>query len=124
MLEAGQEITGADVAGAARRGDELAVRTFQRATHFLAVALASYLQIFSPELIVLSGGVTDSSDLLLDGVRESLQRVASPSRLRTLRGVELSAFPHMGAAIGSASLILFPDRYLRSPLPLEAQPTL
>ena len=124
MLEAGQEITGADVAGAARRGDELAVRTFQRATHFLAVALASYLQIFSPELIVLSGGVTDSSDLLLDGVRELLQRVASPSRLRTLRGVELSAFPHMGAAIGSASLILFPDRYLRSPLPLEAQPTL
>jgi len=28
----------------------------------------------------------------------------------------LSAFPHMGAAIGSASLILFPGRYLHDPL--------
>jgi hypothetical protein len=25
----------------------------------------------------------------------------------------LSAFPHMGAAIGSATLILYPGRYLR-----------
>jgi hypothetical protein len=65
----------------------------------------------------------ESSDLLLHGIRQSLQRVASPSRLSMLEGVEVSAFPQMGAAIGSASLILFPDLYLRNPSPMEAQPT-
>jgi hypothetical protein len=40
-----------------------------------------------------------------------------------LEGVEVSAFPQMGAAIGSASLIMFPDLYLRNPSPMEAQPT-
>jgi len=122
-LQAGEEISTTDVAEAARHGDAVAMTTFKRAAHFLAVALASYLQIFSPELIVLSGGVTDSADLLLGSVRESLSKVASPARLKMLEGVEVSAFPQMGAAIGSASLILFPDRYLRSPIPLEAQPT-
>jgi glucokinase len=111
------------VASAARQGDAAAIRAFERGAFFLGAALASYLQLFSPQLIVLSGGVMESSDLLLHGIRQSLQRVASPSRLSMLQGVEVSAFPQMGAAIGSASLIMFPDLYLRNPSPMEAQPT-
>jgi glucokinase len=122
-LEKGQHISTADVASAARQGDAAAIRAFERGAFFLGAALASYLQLFSPQLILLSGGVMESSDLLLHGIRQSLQRVASPSRLSMLEGVEVSAFPQMGAAIGSASLILFPDLYLRNPSPMEAQPT-
>lgn len=116
LLEREGGISAADVADAARQDDAVALRTFDRAAFFLGAALASYVNLFRPRLIVLAGGVTDSSDLLLDRVRESLHRIGSPSRLSSLEGVVLSAFPHMGAAIGSASLILFPGRYLHDPL--------
>jgi glucokinase len=112
-LTAGSPVTARDVAEAARQGDAVARRAFRQAAFFLGVALASYVQIFCPQLVVLAGGVTASSDLLLDGIRQTLQQIAGPARLSKLEGVELSAFPHMGAAIGSASLILYPGRYLR-----------
>ena len=54
----------------------------------------------------------NSSDLLLDGIQSWLPRLASPARLVGLRRIELSAFPDLGASIGSAGLILFPGRYL------------
>ncbi len=84
------------------------------------MALATYVHMFAPELIVLAGGVTGSMDLLQKGVRDALEQFANPSLLRVLDGIELSAFPDLGAAIGSASLILFPDRYLRNSYPRRA----
>jgi glucokinase len=114
-----RSISPEDVAEAARHGDELAARIFDRAAMFLGIALASYAHIFAPELIVLAGGVTRSFDLLQQGIHESLARFGSPSRLSVLEDVVVSAFPELGAAIGSASLILFPDRYLPSSLAAE-----
>jgi glucokinase len=111
-VEAGQVVTARDVADAARAGDALAGRIFERAGFFVGVALATYVHLFRPHLIVLSGGVMNSSDLLLEGIQNWLPRLASPARLVGLRGVELSAFPDLGASIGSAGLILFPGRYL------------
>ncbi len=112
-LTAGLPVTARDVAEAARQGDAVARRVFRQAAFFLGVALASYVQIFCPRLVVLAGGVTASSDLLLSGIRQTLWEIAGPARLSKLDGVELSAFPHLGAAIGSAGLILYPGRYLR-----------
>jgi glucokinase len=112
-LAAGQAISAEDVSVAARRGDLRAKRIFERAAFFLGAALASYVQIFRPHVIVLSGGVLASSDLLLDGIRRSLRDLVGPIRSAGLQGVLLSAFPDLGAAIGSASLILVPGRYLR-----------
>jgi glucokinase len=109
----GKPFSAEDVAEAARQGDVVAQRIFGQAAFFLGQALASYLQIFRPELIVLAGGVAASGDLLLDGIRRSLHELAGPAQLSALQGVELSAFPRLGAAIGSASLILHPGRYLR-----------
>jgi glucokinase len=120
-LEAGRSISAADVAEAARQGDPVSVRIFERAAFYLGVALASFSQVFCPQLIVLAGGVTASSDLWLDRLRQSLKEIGSPARLSSLQGVELSAFPHMGAAIGSASLIMYPGRYLRDRTPTESQ---
>lgn len=111
QFEADQDFSAADVAEAARQGDRVARAIFDQAARFLAIALADYLQIFAPELIVLAGGVTESSDLWIDQARTCLVEFASPSKLSKLRGVKLSKFPHMGAAMGGASLILFPDRY-------------
>ncbi len=120
-IESADDITAQDVAEAARQGDPVAVRTFERAAFFIGVALATYVQLYCPQLIVLAGGVMNSSELLLDGVRQTLTEIGSPARLSALEGIELSAFPDTGAAIGSASLILFPGRYLRNSVSAETQ---
>jgi ribulose-phosphate 3-epimerase len=114
LVADGSPLTAEAVARAAREGDALARRIFERAAFFLGVALTSYVHMFAPELIVFAGGVTGSMDLLLQGIRDTLEQFANPSLLSVLDGMELSAFPDLGAAIGSASLILFPGRYLRS----------
>lgn len=116
--------TAADVARLARAGDPVAARIFSRAAAFIGTALASYVHIFRPQLILLSGGLFGSSDLLLDGLRERLWELASPSHLAALRGVELSAYPDLGAAVGAASLVLFPNRYSHDSVAKEVQPTL
>ena len=59
-------------------------------------------------------------DLVVKDVSDALEQFANPSLLGVLDGIELSAFPDLGAAIGSASLILFPDRYLRNSYPRRA----
>jgi glucokinase len=120
-VEAGRAICAADVGEAARHGDSVAMGIFEQAAFFLGVALAGFVQIFCPQLVVLAGGVTESSDLWLDRLRQSLREIGSPARLSKLQGVELSAFPHMGAAIGSAGLILYPGLYLRDRIPTESQ---
>jgi glucokinase len=107
-LGRGETVTSRDVAEAARAGDPLCSRIFERAAFFLGVGLASYFHTYRPEIFVLAGGVVDSSDLLLDPMRDWLPRLASPARLSGFRGIELAAYPEMGAAVGSASLILFP----------------
>ena len=120
LVEDESRFTAEAVAQAARDGDAVAKRIFDRAASFLGVALATYVHMFAPELIVLAGGGTGSMDLLQKGVRDALEQFANPSLLGLLDGIELSAFPDLGAAIGSASLILFPGRYLRNSDPWRA----
>src|SRR6266852_2369188 len=41
----------------ARRGDRMALETFAVAGHYLGIAIASFLNTFNPELVVIGGGV-------------------------------------------------------------------
>ena len=55
-----------DVAYAARNGDELAIKSIERAGETIGLALASFVHIFNPSIIILGGGVTMSGNLLFD----------------------------------------------------------
>jgi glucokinase len=75
-----------DVAEAARLGDELANEAFQRAGKYLGQAVADFLHIFNPSIVIFGGGVSLSGALLLDPVRASMQRlVMTPDYLDGLQ---------------------------------------
>lgn len=59
-------------------GDELALEVFRRMGMYLGVGLASFINIFNPELIVLGGGVADGWDLFIAHVREQITERAFP----------------------------------------------
>ena len=78
-------ITTKQVAEAARAGDRLAQAAFRRAGTFIGHAVADFLHIFNPSIIIFGGGVSLSGDLLLDPVREAIpERVLSEHYLDNL----------------------------------------
>ncbi len=82
ILSVKPEPTARDIAEAARAGDALAISAYQHAGEYLGQALADYLHIFNPSIIVLGGGVSQSGALILDPARKSMERhVMNPSYL-------------------------------------------
>jgi glucokinase len=82
QIKAGQEsalraqpgLSAAQIADAAREGDSLAISAFARAGHYLGIAVANYLAIFDPSILIFGGGVSQVGDLLFKPFEESLRK--------------------------------------------------
>jgi len=66
-------IPGILIAKAAKQGDALAIQAFKRAGYFLGQAIADFLHIFNPTIIVLGGGVSQSYDLFANDLQAAMQ---------------------------------------------------
>lgn len=64
----------AEVGARATAGDEKAQALFARVAQDLAVGVFNIVHCFSPELVVIGGGMSRSGDLLLDPVRNALSQ--------------------------------------------------
>lgn len=107
-------LTARDVAEAAAAGDALAARIWDETTDILATAVATILDVFNPELVVLGGGVTRSGDQLLGPVRSgALAQAMAPAAASA--DVVLAA---LGDDVGvvSAAVVAF-DRFSGTPTP-------
>lgn len=62
------------ISQAARNGDPLAKEVFERAGDILGLAVANYLMIFNPSIVIFGGGVSETGDLLLDPVRRRVRK--------------------------------------------------
>ena len=69
-------LTAADVAAAARAGDEHAAGVWAETTDALGCGLTSIVNLFEPEVVVLGGGVTRAGEQLLAPVRSQVARQA------------------------------------------------
>jgi glucokinase len=88
--------TAADVAAAARAGDETAVRLWAETCEALACGITSIANLFEPELVVVGGGVTRTGEQLLGPVRELVHAQAIGE---SGRRVEIVA-AELGDAVG------------------------
>jgi len=87
-LTPGTILSASQVAEAARQGDELAIEAYTRAGDFIGQAVASFLHVFNPSIVIFGGGVTQAGSLILDPIRESMKRnIMDPSYLD---GLELA----------------------------------
>ena len=62
------------IADAALKGDPLAKSAFERAGYYLGIAVANFLAIFDPSIVVFGGGVSQVGDLLFKPFNESLRK--------------------------------------------------
>jgi glucokinase len=72
-LESQSDLSAAQVAEAAFQGDALAIAAFERAGFYLGIAVANYLAIFDPSILIFGGGVSKAGELLFKPFRESLK---------------------------------------------------
>jgi len=98
-------LTAARVAVAARNGDALAQEAFARAGRYLGVAVAGFLHIFNPSILVFGGGVSKSGALLLNPFREALgESVFFPPYLDNLK-IVTAALGEDAGLFGAQTLV-------------------
>ena len=73
-LQTHPNLTTVQIANAALNGDPLAISAFERAGYYLGIAVASFLAIFDPSMVVFGGGVSQVGDLLFKPFEESLRK--------------------------------------------------
>lgn len=94
----------AALADEAYRGDPLAQKSYDEFGHYLGISLANVVNLIDPEIIIVGGGVVESSDLFLSRTKKIMkQHIKSPESkiVKIVRG-KLGA---NAGAIGAALLI-------------------
>lgn len=92
---------------AARAGDKAAVDALAETGRLLGLGLASLSPIFSPDKIVIGGGIAVAGDLLLESARQSYNEHAA-DEFRDKVPIAGSTFAGWDGIVGAASLALAP----------------
>ena len=75
-----------DVSAAAVQGDALSIKALKRAGTYFGYALADYLHMFNPAVVVLGGGVSRSGPYFIDPIRDAIaERVMAPEYFDELK---------------------------------------
>ena len=80
-----EKITAREVASAARRGDLVAQQILALAGSHIGIALAGLVNMFNPGMVIIGGGVAQTGDILLEPMRQTVQRRSLPAATRVVR---------------------------------------
>lgn len=72
-LNSRNEYNARDIYEAAKAGDHLAKEAFTRAGNFIGQAMADFLHMYNPSILIFGGGVSQSGKIILDPIKESMQ---------------------------------------------------
>ena len=101
------DVTAATVAHAAHAGDGLALDLVRQVGEDLGMGVASAVNAFNPEKVILGGGVVEGLPELVETVRGVVARQALPSATRSLR-IEKAMLGGYAGTVGAALLALEP----------------
>jgi len=104
-LAEGRELTGALVTELAHDGDEAARAAIALIGRNLGVGIASFLNVFNPDLVVVGGGVLAAGELLLEPARAEVARRALPT-MRDHARIVPARFGAEAGMVGAGALAL------------------
>ena len=112
--ETGAQITSEQVYETARAGNANAVRVMQDMGRMLGIGIASLINIFNPERIVLGGGVKEAWPLFIDATRAEIRKraFAVPANRAELVPSQLGDDAGM---VGAAAVALQDENVKRQP---------
>jgi glucokinase len=108
-------VTGRRVAAAARDGDPLAERAMAELARWLGQGLALIADLYDPEVVVIGGGVSESSPLFLDEAREHYASMVTGAGHRPLARIRPAQLGDDSAIVGAATQAAESTGVLRRP---------
>ncbi len=103
-LRALETITARDVVDAARHGDALAEKAFDRCMYFLGKSMAMLTNILDPDVYIIGGGVSKAGDYLVDTVKKHYEALATLSEHRA--DIVLAKLGNDAGIYGAAKLAM------------------
>jgi len=97
------KVSPATMGAAARAGDANVATALQRAAEWLGIGTANLVTALHPDLIVLAGGVAELGDLLINPMRETIQRRVRMIPTHDLR-IERSVLGDKAGLMGGIAL--------------------
>jgi glucokinase len=88
-----------------KEGDRLATLVVRKFNWGLGIGIGSLVNIFNPDLIILSGGISRASDIFLEEVKQVAHEHTYPS-LSHSYDIIISELKEKGAILGAASVAL------------------
>ena len=96
-----EELTAEDVFSAARDGKIWAQKITQDTIDLLSMTIANISALLNPEMIILSGGVIRSADMLIEPIRQRIQ-----GTIPFLPRIEVSVLGSRAAVMGAIVMVL------------------
>jgi len=113
------EITAIEVGQTAQIGDPVSMEIMSRSGHLIGHVVAMLANMLNPSLIVLSGSIAQTNDILLAAVREAVYGESHPLVTRDLR-ISASRMGSSAGLVGAAKVVseaLFNRDLLREWIP-------
>jgi glucokinase len=103
-------LTSEDVFRAARAGEDWAMLVVAETVDYLAILIANIMAFYDPDVIILSGGISRSSDMLIDPILKRIEGV-----VHTQPNIVVSSLGYRAGVLGAiVNLILnCPEFYTR-----------
>jgi glucokinase len=101
---AGSTLAGPDLTSAAQAGDPAAVAAYAEVGRWLGVGAANVVAGLDPELVVVGGGVSAASDLLLDPARTAMAESLVGAGHRVLPDLVGAELGPLAGVVGVADL--------------------
>jgi len=85
LTEGSEKLTAEDVSWAVREGDPLSIEIVRESGQMIGDVLASLVNFYNPEMIVIGGGVSNLGNLLLSSIRQAVLIRSTPLATRNLQ---------------------------------------
>lgn len=102
-------LTAEDLFEAAEAGDTVAQETWIEVGAWLGRGLASWVEIFTPNIVIVGGGVAKAGHWLIDPIESEMRRTGEPYFVNQVREVKQSQLGREIAMLGAASFYLYPQ---------------
>lgn len=92
-----------EILEAAKQGDPLGLKIFDRVTEALGISIGAFVHIFNPQIIVIGGGVSRAGNFLLEGIEKKTHENVMRSFWGTYK-IVLSTLVDDAGIYGAASM--------------------